>query len=113
MKALSHCPKCHNPLMNTYKRGPTPNQGYWIKDCIHFTDHNFLSRTIQNDDNQLSDLQIAIRMKPYIVASWDFCENTLKITYTIDNIIYLPFFEPDFADFSALVKKLRTYLVFA
>jgi hypothetical protein len=119
MKTLTHCPKCHGPLLSEY----IGNRGLgllWKKDCYSFVDHRFYSRSSASDENKLYDMQVSITMNPYTYANWNFFYNDLDIRKKVDSDellrpLIIPYFDPEplINDYDKLINKIKTLIIFS
>lgn len=117
MKMPTHCPCCHNPLLNEFT--PTSIDGEFLrKTCFTKVGHRFSCVTCR-DDNMADHAAIELFSKGLVKVNviWDFQKQNVLVATSyltnIESIQTLPFFEPDFTDYQKLIDKLRTYLTFS
>lgn len=116
MKDLSNCPKCNDPLENTF----LPKGGL-RKVCRKRPDHQFT--LILDNSKDVSSVGISLSMVPLIRAVWQVDhQRCIVMEGTIEEIVknnadenptILPYWEPDFSNWEELVRKVRTYVTFS
>jgi hypothetical protein len=117
VKTLTHCPKCHDPLLSTYIPEVGGSTAFWIKDCSTHLNHKFSSITSVMDENKLYDLEISITMIPCIYAVWYLQSQILHIRKSINKqdfyILTVPYFDPEpyINDYDKLINKIKIYMV--
>lgn len=99
-----NCPKCNGELLNTFE--DTRNGEILHKRCKN-VGHIFSCRLKKNEMNLLT---ISIGR---CHIEFGFAEKTIEMYRppVLDTKLKLPWFEPDLSDYSALVKKLRKYIM--
>ena len=113
MKIPDKCPCCQGILTNKF----IINKNILNKECDRYTNHRY-SCVIHPHPHgdELVRIGIEIDNTKSIRAYWWFITKQLGICQvhnkTMENIVYLPFFEPDFLDYKKLINKLKTYIVF-
>jgi hypothetical protein len=114
MKDLTHCPHCHEPLLNehVYIRhlGDVTK-----KSCSLKIDHRLYINTLSKSD-ELLEICITINMSDGTMAYWNFTKSTLWILNPrreVSTKIDIPFFEPDMSNYKKLVTKLKSYVLFS
>jgi hypothetical protein len=112
MKALTHCPKCHELLTDSLNSKPKSK----YLDCIKYTTHSFLSNKINDNDNQLSYIQIGFcNNNLRMVVSWNFPCKEVKICSSVNlRGISIPYFDPEpyMNNYDKLINKLKLYILF-
>lgn len=120
MKTFSHCPKCHEPMLNEEIR-KVGDITTWRLTCQKTLTHDILAVTMMEDDKQLEHLRIAIKMaadrKDRKFIDWDFYKKQITITHGWNGPSFyqpnlIPFFEPDLSEYDKFIKKFRTYVTF-
>jgi transposase-like protein len=114
MKSLSHCPKCGDPLLNTYNGGAGSRYSFWTMNCDKRLDHKFYGATKGDSQDNWIDVWITFSMSPPIWIIWDFLSQRIQIAKEDEfpKFSNIPFFEPDFSNYPKLLSKIKTYVIF-
>lgn len=109
MKAPIHCPVCGDPLLNTFPPAEDLNNKV-TKTCSRRINHNIV---ILVEDDEVT--QLAIDIGNGLQAIWLFLLEAVWIQGIKKDkeVVILPFFEPDLSNYTRLVEKVKTYLVFS
>jgi hypothetical protein len=113
MKVLSHCPKCHGPLLN--EAVPTISLPYWTKSCLNKPDHKFIITTVPGNDDLI--VRITLQVKTDLMVTWDPTTSKCWVSDDWDLFphpaMYIPYFEPDLSDYQKLIDKVKLYVLFS
>lgn len=104
----THCPFCNDPLMSEYTG---KHEQHMHKMCARRPNHNILFRANNPEHNTVHYLSTRIRVD--LKAFWYPDEQNLLIDSPKLPALKLPYFEPDLSDYSKLIDKLKTYLLFS
>jgi len=106
MKTPIYCPKCQKPLSNKFKVY-IDGKEEWYKACY------FDGFDCFDIEEQLAS--VSIKLAHNVWAHFDLSLRSLKIfnKYPLEEKMQLPFFEPDLSNYSQLVERLQTYIIFS
>ena len=109
MRDVSHCPICQDPLHNYFSE----RDRSWRKMCNTKLDHR-LYFAINEHSQNIRELNLMIGRGAETTINWFFEDRELAIIPEDGSLRWeeLPFFEPDFSNFSKLKNKIRTLLNF-
>ncbi len=109
MKVPIKCPFCGDPMLNIFPPAEDHHNKV-TKYCNRRIDH---SVTVLVEDEEVS--QMAIDIGNGLQAVWLFILKAVWIqgTKKDQQVVILPFFEPDVSNYKRLVEKVKTYLVFS
>ena len=121
MKVPNKCPCCDEPLLNEYYELGAEKTSYLRQTCQSKIDHHIIFQSIQGKDNEVAKVIIYIKQSaPTVRAIWDLqrlqltiVKNGQEIDSSFQKYTEIPFFEPDLSDYSKLLDKLKTYLIFS
>lgn len=117
MKFNSKCPICHSPFLNDEVLGTT----MWRKSCTSRLNHK-----IEVTYDLRTDLIVKFSLSDYGNYTFVFYPLDKKICIyksmawqfflkrKIDRVNHkvIPYFDPDFTNYSKLLEKLKTYMLF-
>lgn len=110
----SNCPICQEPLLNDFRDKPSKHAFGWQKTCNNKLDHFFYCAAKTAEDTNVYFISTSMRSNKKVVANWVLPEKTLVITGSVsDKRLVIPWIEPDFSNYSKLVNKIKTCLVFS
>jgi hypothetical protein len=110
MEIYTNCPKCHDALLNDYSNNSL------FQSCKKYVDHQIF---FWSDKGKV--FGVAIQIYPNGSNNFVFCNLRKKFSKLYDGPtslataveISVPYFEPDFSNYDALIKKFRTYITFS
>ena len=113
MNILTHCPICHDPLINEFK-AYLDGKSFLVKICDKKLSHLFNFKVI---DERITYIHLCF---DGLGVSW-FCNHIPEVYVcrtndrreALSESCKLPYFEPDLTDCKKLIKKVRTYLIFS
>src|ERR1035437_4277922 len=112
MQVPINCPICNDPLLNTYKSSEL------VKSCTNKITHKYSCTTIDV-------FLVEVRLQYDTIAQhnliWHngvneiglYTGNFNKIPFAAYKENVIPWFEPDFSDYSDLVNKIKMLILFS
>lgn len=114
MKSPTNCPSCNNPLRNNFLEQNGIKINRIEKICDKQLNHQFRCYGYDNTDT-IYAIDVEVDKENKIHALFQLATEQIfvyrgKKLYMPDSL-KLPFFVPDFTDYTKLVSKLRTYIL--
>jgi hypothetical protein len=122
------CPCCNGTLLNEFVYGKSRRESL-KKSCQKKIDHTFIvvsedeSAILDNPEINFHDtvrtIGITIGRKKQLKVSWLLFSKRLLVhrgdlkNLSDEQIYDIPYIEPDFTNYSKLVSKLKTYIIFS
>jgi hypothetical protein len=117
MKIPTICPKCHAPLINTALN--VKGIEAWKKECNTKLNHSFICITTDDD---VVVIGMSLSKTTHLKVFWDFIRNQILVhkgeayvpfPLILDNVISIPWFEPNIHEYDKLIFKIKTYVTFS
>jgi|SRR5208283_2695592 len=110
MKTPINCPFCGDVLRSEF---PTTfeNISMLEKKCDKKLNHKITFHTYTNNDDYISFIRIPLSGDTSVY--WYFGSYTVEIITNGKLDLILPWFEPDLSNFTNLIDKVKTYLLFS
>lgn len=109
MKVPTNCPICRGTMKNRFYYHAKSET--LEKECHEITHH--IKYTVDPNKNIILDVKLRVWKKDFI---WiPPCEKKIDSKFVIiqgTSGEILPYFEPNFSNYSALLNKLKTYMLF-
>lgn len=110
MKLPVRCPFCNDVMLTTFS-----GDFIIVKVCEKRITH-YIEFRADTETNDIDRIIIRISRVPLRYANWNYSDNE-GISFWVDtrneSPTFLPFFEPDLRNFSALISKIKTYILFS
>lgn len=114
MKTPACCPCCGGPLRNDFSP-----KDHLILSCDKRVNHKFVGYCFKNQYDTMYKASIMVDSASQLEACWWFSPKEMAV-YNLDinskegkNVVWLPWFEPDFANYKRLIEKVKTYIIFS
>lgn len=117
MKLPSTCPKCHDPLINT----PIQTKGIsaWKRVCDTKLNHSFVC-IIKDEDDSVLVIGMTLNRSTGLKVFWDFARQRIlvhkgesHVPFPADNLLQIPWFEPNINEYDKLIDKIKKYVTFS
>jgi len=113
MEIPKKCPICNGILLNSWKKSVKDNlKERLLLICRQITHEiSFVSNIKQNE---IDAIVLLIDYKNQIYLTWHLDKEELCLSKLQDKMSSksMPFFKPNFSNFSALLNKIKTYIIF-
>lgn len=120
MKLPTHCPKCHDVLLNL-EVFDMLLPGTWKKVCNLRLDHQL---SYFYNPNTSEVIFFFMKLSDKIEICWDFKYRTIRfsnphestkklLSKLLSKTGSIPFFEPNPYKYEILISKLKTYILFS
>ena len=110
MNFPTNCPLCNSKLVIS----PVSSQIHMSAYCNCETTWNFIR--IESRHHEVTEIILRIspvNTSPFMYAKWLFRAKEVRVETEDKANVYLPWFEPDFSNYNALVDKIKTYILFS
>lgn len=113
------CPKCHGTLLN----GPLVIKGAsaWKKVCDKKIDHSFICLIKEEQEEKIVVIGMTLSRDKSIKVFWDLVRRkilvhrseSIVIPFPGNEVLEIPWFEPNIDEYDKLINKIKKYVTFS